>query len=329
MERVSFITFLVIILLGIMIISLHVNAIDLYYPRGINVARGFIYVIGSAQDTARFSFVKQRVKFSTIKRKIYKYDRNGRYIAQWGVEGLRRLFAQPLGAIEMARGQINFPLDLAVDERRNVYVLDAEALTVQKFDDRGAKIATFQGRFGYPGGIAVHVEDTNVVYIYVTDDGVKKFSEQGRLLTSWGTRGAGDGQFNTPLGIDIDGNGFIYVVDTGNNRIQKLDENGGMIWQSGSRGAGDGQFNAPFDVALDDAENIYVTDTGNNRVQKLGPDGQFIKTWGGRGSLPGQFALPTGIAVYGNEIYIVDTKNHRVQKFDTNGNFLQLVVNRN
>jgi len=322
MKRVLFIAFLTIVLPAIMIISLQVNAQDLYYPRGIYVVGESIYVIDSAQVTARFSFVQQRSIPNTTIRIIHKYSLNGQRIDQWEIEGIRRLFSQPLGAIEIERGQVSFPLDLVVDRMENVYVSDAEALTVQKFDSRGVLIATFQEPFGYPGGIAVHVRGTNA-YVYVTDDGVKKFSEQGRLLTSWGKRGAEDGQFNSPLGIAVDENGFIYVVDTGNNRIQKLNRDGEMIWLKGSKGTGDGQFSVPFDIALDDAGNIYVTDTGNNRVQKFGTDGRFIKTWGERGAGSGQFELPTGIAVHRNEIYVVDTKNRRIQKFDTNGGFIQ------
>jgi len=38
----------------------------------------------------------------------------------------------------------------------------------------------------------------------------------------WGSRGAGDGQFNDPRGIAVDGEGNVYVGDRNNNRIQKF-----------------------------------------------------------------------------------------------------------
>ena len=44
----------------------------------------------------------------------------------------------------------------------------------------------------------------------------------GTFVTTWGSSGAGNGQFNAPLGVATDGNGNVYVADEGNSRIQKF-----------------------------------------------------------------------------------------------------------
>ena len=41
-------------------------------------------------------------------------------------------------------------------------------------------------------------------------------------VSKWGAYGSGDGQFNSPKGVAVDGSGNVYVADTWNYRIQKF-----------------------------------------------------------------------------------------------------------
>ena len=56
----------------------------------------------------------------------------------------------------------------------------------------------------------------------------------------WGSFGNGDGQFHYPMGISVDSNGNVYVVDSGNNKIQKFNKRGIFLDKWGSYGIGDG-----------------------------------------------------------------------------------------
>ncbi len=84
-----------------------------------------------------------------------------------------------------------------------------------------------------------------------------------------GSNGTANGQFINPHSIAIDVVGFLYVADTGNDRIQKLTTSGTFVSKIGSAGTTAGKFNAPRGIATDENKNIYVADTDNNRIQKF------------------------------------------------------------
>ena len=105
------------------------------------------------------------------------------------------------------------------------------------------------------------------------------------LVSTWGSAGKGDGQFNHPAGIETDLTGQrIYVTDIDNNRIQVLDNDGQFITKWGTVGNGDGQFEGPGSIAVDDQKKIvFVSDIRNNRIQKFNTEGNFIGKWGSLG----------------------------------------------
>jgi DNA-binding beta-propeller fold protein YncE len=176
------------------------------------------------------------------------------------------------------------------------------------------------GQFSLPWGVAVDPAGN----VYVTDSGnfrlqnerVEKFTNTGTFITSWGSLGSGDGQFENARGIAVDPAGNVYVVDQGGNRIEKFSSTGTFITSWGSLGSGDGQFYGPDEVAVDSSSNVYVTDFYNFRVEKFTSTGTFITSWGSHGSGDGQFNFPFGVAVDGSgNVYVADTSNYRVEKF--------------
>ncbi len=155
---------------------------------------------------------------------------------------------------------------------------------------------------------------------------VPKADSEGRFTL--GERGTGPGRFIKPAGLAVDGDGNLYVADSGNHRVQKFDREGGFIAEVGSLGSGEGEFNEPWGVAVDSEGNLYVADTWNNRIQKFDRDLNFLTQWGQPASdlsnpKPYDFWGPRDVAIdpEGN-VWVADTGNSRVLKFASDGTFL-------
>ena len=112
--------------------------------------------------------------------------------------------------------------------------------------------------FDYVSGLAarqgVAIQPTSTEYTY-------------EFLRKWGTEGDEDGEFDSPVGLAIDGDGNVYVADRENHRIQVFDLQGRFLCKWGTKGDGDGQFNTPEGLVIDGDGNVHVTDFGNGRVQ--------------------------------------------------------------
>ncbi|HEX8405408.1 MAG TPA: gluconolaconase [Duganella sp.] len=198
-----------------------------------------------------------------------------------------------------------------------------------------------QTRFADPFGVVLDKAGN----LYVADGGdnnsIRKIGVDGvgATFAGGGVEGYADGPgkaaaFNTPSGLAIDGDGNLYVADTGNNAIRKITPGGVVSTLAGDGAAGhqDGRgaaarFNGPVGIAVDAAGVVYVSDTYNDRIRRIAPDGEVTTIAGGRraGWADGPaaqalFNAPTGLALAANgELYIADTANDAVRKLGTDG----------
>ena len=114
---------------------------------------------------------------------------------------------------------------------------------------------------------------------------------------------------------------FLYICDSGNNRISVTDLDGNPLFTFGSFGSGNGQFNDPYGVC-NDGTYVFVSDSGNHRVQYFDLYGNYLGQWGSYGTSAGQFNTPKGIATDGRIICVVDQGNNRFQLFTVWGALL-------
>src|SRR5579872_7225994 len=101
--------------------------------------------------------------------------------------------------------------------------------------------------------------------------------------SEFGSSGSGNGQFDLPIGITIDGSTNSYVVDMNNNRVEKFDSTGTYQSQFGSSGSGNGQFDFPRGITFD-GTNLWITDTGNDRVEEFSISGSYQSQFGSSGT---------------------------------------------
>jgi DNA-binding beta-propeller fold protein YncE len=119
--------------------------------------------------------------------------------------------------------------------------------------------------------------------------------------------GSGAGAlFNRPEGIIVDGDGTLFLADTGNSTIREIASSGmvstlagdpGTDGVTGVAGFKDGsglnaRFNQPSDIVLSpDGEFLYVADTGNRAIRKIDAGNQvstlpLVESPSGSGTTP-------------------------------------------
>ncbi|HRS20573.1 MAG TPA: stalk domain-containing protein [Clostridia bacterium] len=197
----------------------------------------------------------------------------------------------------------NTPYGLYVDSQGRIYVADSYNNSIRLISD--SKVSTVAGSsigndsYGFPMGGLVDGDAEKAV-------------------------------FNKPRAVVVNGQGTIYVADTGNNVIRKISQ-GKVTTYAGTGKAGfrngsvrDAQFNAPSGLALDKAGNLYVADTLNNVIRKISPQG-VVTTYAGNntgaagyrdGSLTGaEFNEPAALTIDSQDnLYVADSGNQLIRK---------------
>jgi len=214
-----------------------------------------------AKDSRGQVFVFQRGQKADP---ILVFDGEGRFLRSWG------------------RGMFGNEHGLRIDKEDNVWVTDHGDHQVMKFANDGRLLLTL-GVKGQPG-TDEHTfnRPTDVAFaangdFYVSDgygnSRVVKFSAEGQYLLSWGARGTGPGEFNTPHVVQTDSAGRVYVSDRENNRIQVFDGSGRFLKMWTHLGATQGLCITPDDelwviTHRNNIENVTY-DTLSGRIMKV------------------------------------------------------------
>ncbi len=252
------------------------------------------------------------------------------YIADTANQRVRKV--SPLGIITTVAGngvsngysgdggpaigaQLNYPSNVAVDSRGNVYIADSGNAVIRKVSPSGIISTVAQG-----GGRALAVDQADNLY-FLDASGVRKLSASGNITTFTTT------QFNLPYGAAVDSAGNLYIAEAGaaGSRVRKITPAGVITTVAGNGTAGysgDGgpaagaQLNGPVAIAADSTGNIYIADSYNARIRVVYPSG-IITTIAGNGGAgysgdggPATFAQigsSTGLAIdRAGNLYVAD-----------------------
>jgi len=194
-------------------------------------------------------------------------------------------------------GQLQKPINIAIDKNGIKYITDTGRLQVLAFDsnDRFLRAYGKEGEFK-PAGIVV--DDDN---IYVTDLQKQQViiinKLTGNVLTRFGSAGSKPGELFFPTNITIGPNKNLYVADTGNYRIEEFSTKGEFLNSYGSVGISLGKFARPKGVALDRDGRMYVVDAAFENVQLLDKAGNLLLFFGSPGEAPENINLPTTVFI--------------------------------
>jgi sugar lactone lactonase YvrE len=197
----------------------------------------------------------------------------------------------------------------------SLWVIGGQNLALHHFASDGTLIGRYARRTGDlpvlvgPNDLA-EASDGTLLVLDTKARRVVRFSQNGEVLSRWGSLGTGPGQFGAyapvsypvdgPHGMATDGKGTVYVADTFNNRIEKFSEDGRYILSFGQKGTRPGQLSQPEAVAVGHDGRVFVVD-GNGSLEVYSSSGKLLWFMGGR-DLPaeqtvGQLVAPSDVAV--------------------------------
>lgn len=210
------------------------------------------------------------------------------------------------------------PIGLAARPDGRVYIADSQMAAIYLADPGDKYVRRFETsvQLVQPTGIAW---DRLHELLFVTDTGsqsIKVFDHRGILVSEFGERGNGKGEFNFPTYLWFDPHDHLLVTDSLNFRIQRFGDDGAFLHEFGENGDRVGYFARPKGLATDSYGHVYVIDALMNVMQVFNRAGEFLIAVGQQGQGPGEFWLPNGIFISGdNTIYVADSRNKRVQVF--------------
>lgn len=229
------------------------------------------------------------------------------------------------------------PATLLAPYGNDLFAYVPNAGPFQLLDEKGKEKARFGAAKGKSGdatrntrGMAA-IKSSKVEGFFVADKDLsrlQRFGLDGKWQANIGeSTGFFDskkkeGRMRNPEGVAINGEGTIYVADTGNQRIDAFSQEGVFLFGFGPK-IGSYMLQEPTAIAWDNAGFIYFVDKGLKRVFKCEPSGAYINSWGEDGDGPGQFKSPVSLAFDGqNYLYTLDSELKRVSVHTKDGKWL-------
>ena len=208
------------------------NTVEVYSPDG-----EFLRTVGTGVSGTRGEGLDEPadLKFDPITGNLYVgdvfnseidvYDPNtGEFITSFG-----SFSGQGEGDIFFGPGGMDF------DAEGNLYVTDFSGDVINVYGREGELVevlgglGTELGEYDGPAGLAI---SNNTGRRYINDqfnNRIQVLDADNNPLFAFGTEGTAPGQFNEPIGIDVDEFENIYVADSQNNRVQVFDAEGNLL----------------------------------------------------------------------------------------------------
>ena len=144
--------------------------------------------------------------------RIQKFTFDGEYVLQFGQNGKRD-------------GNFITPIDIAVDEAGKLFVTDPGNSRINVYDENGKFLRALDSSIGGfrigPSGI-IFDKSNNFYIADQKNSRIIQLNEFGFSSSIFGMFGSDKGQFQLPMDVTVDNDGFLYVTDTLSHKIQKF-----------------------------------------------------------------------------------------------------------
>lgn len=218
------------------------------------------------------------------------------------------------------------PTAITVDKKENIYIADRFTKSILKYDKKGkykfsfgVKISDKNESQFFPVDIFYRDE---TLYVLDINGRVYLFNENGEIIRGKKyNKGKLINELSGAKTLFADEE-YIYVADSGNNRVQIFDKEGNGVREIGYKGNYSGVLKNPEGVIVNKDE-IVISDTDNNTVSIFDKNGNFKYDIESSEEKNGNFKRPKGISIgEDGKIYIIDSGNSRVKVYDENYKFL-------
>ena len=130
--------------------------------------------------------------------------------------------------------------------------------------------------------------------LYIADCGtccVQKINTTDELLSTFGTKGSGNGQLMNPRGICLDSNGRVFISELSNNRISVFEADGTFLHHITGNAANGTNLNAPWGLAFDQSGNLHIANTNTSTIKVFTPEGQYLEQYNSGVNQPAGIAI--------------------------------------
>ena len=193
-------------------------------------------------------------------------------VSDWGSHQVKKYSLQGellsvIGCRGNKNGQFNYPMGLAFNSIKLLYVIDGDNCRVQvfkqddkfafSFGNRGSNL----GQFQYPVRIAID-HNNNVLVTDYHADSIVIFTQSGEFIQTISSYG--------PFAITISPTGYLITSHYGDdNKIRIWSDTYQCIKMFGKKGSKQGEFYGIEGMAIDSSGTIYVSERVNNRLQVI------------------------------------------------------------
>ncbi|CAF1400598.1 unnamed protein product, partial [Rotaria sp. Silwood1] len=221
--------------------------------------------------------------------------------------------------------QLSYPWGLYVDDDQTIYVADTSNNRIVEWKLGAKSGQVVAGGNGQGSGNHQLSSPEDVIVDKGTDSLIICDGSNARVVR-WSRRNGTSGETIISniscLGLTMDENGSLYVVDDGKYEVRRYrrgDSQGIVV--AGGNGSGNrlDQLSHPEYVFVDRNHSVYVSDWENDRVMKwMEGAKQGIVVAGGQGEGNGltQLSFPEGVVVDQlGTVYVADQVNNRIMRW--------------